>query len=132
MIRTSSSLNPSQILSDTEDSGGLGTFDNIVRQAYKQYFNGQRKRERPLKRWSDQMISVTRVLLLTAERHVVNRTEWRGATSRKTASGQYGLCYKSCEKCLYLLDTSLQVLHEQFSQVMQSLQLFRLKQATHG
>ena len=44
--------------SDTEDAGGLATFaihqrENIVRQPFMQDLKGQRRRGRPLKRWSD-------------------------------------------------------------------------------
>ena len=46
--------------------------DNIVRQAYKQDFKGQRKRGRPLKRWSDKIRNDTGLLLLTAEWHAIN------------------------------------------------------------
>ena len=54
--------------------------DNIVSQAYKQDFKGHQKRGRTLKRWSDQIRNDTGLSLLTAERHAINRTEWRGAT----------------------------------------------------
>ena len=55
--------------------------DNSVRQAYKQDFKGPWKRGRPMKRLNDQIRNDTALPLLTAERHAVNRTEWRGATS---------------------------------------------------
>ena len=67
--------------------------DNIVRQAYKQDFNGQQKRGRPLKRWSDQIRNDTGLTLLTAEWHAINRTEQRGATSQRTARGHYDICF---------------------------------------
>ena len=51
--------------------------DNIVRQAYKQDFKGQRKKERPLKRWRDKIRNDTGPPLLTPEQHAINRTEWR-------------------------------------------------------
>ena len=63
--------------------------DNIVRQGYKHDFNGQRKRGRPLKRWSDQIKNDTGLPLVTVERHAINRTEWKGATSRRT--GEWSL-----------------------------------------
>ena len=50
---------------------------NIVRRAYKQDFRGQWKRGRPLNKWSDQIRNDTGLPLLTAERHAINRTEWR-------------------------------------------------------
>ena len=75
--------------------------ENIVRQVYKQDFKGQQKRGRPLKRWSDQIRNDTRLPLLTAEWHAINRRTARGhyglltaewhAINRRTARGHYGL-----------------------------------------
>ena len=67
--------------------------NNIVMQASKHDFNGPRKRGRPLKRWSDQIKNDTGLPLLTAERHVTNRTKWRGATSGRTARGHNVICF---------------------------------------
>ena len=69
--RTPLHLNLSQMSSDTEDSGGYVCRmqrQNIIRQAYKQDFKGQRKRGRPLKRRIDQIRNNTGHPLLTAKK----------------------------------------------------------------
>ena len=43
--------------------------DNIVRQSYKQDFKGQRKRGRPLKRWSSHTRNDTGLPLLREDQH---------------------------------------------------------------
>ena len=49
--------------------------DDIIRQAYKQDFKGEQKRERLLKRWSDQMRNDIGLPLLTEERNTTEEVE---------------------------------------------------------
>ena len=69
-------LNLSQMSPDTEDwwFGHVCCLqrDNIIRQVYKQDFKGQQKRGTPL---SDQIRNDSGLPQLTAEQHVINRTE---------------------------------------------------------
>ena len=75
--RTHSPMNSSHISLNTVISGGLVTF--VVRQevimltkhSSKISKTGQRKRGRPLKRWSDQIRNDTGLPLLTAQQYVI-------------------------------------------------------------
>ena len=78
---------PLNLSPDSEDSDGLGMFAvcKEIISLSKHTHMTSKDLGRPLKRWSDQNRNDTGLPLLTAERHAINRTEWKGATSRKTA-----------------------------------------------
>ena len=65
--QASSPLNPSHMSPNTEDFGGLDTFavcqEITSSDKHEHDFKGQRKRERQLTRWSDQIRSDTGFLL---------------------------------------------------------------------
>ena len=97
--------------------GGLAMFAickeiTSLRQVYKQDYKGQQKRGRPRKMCSDEIRNDTGLPLLTAARHAINRTEWRGATSPRTARSQYGLCIKSSNSISLSLIPKIQNVNE--------------------
>lgn len=83
-------------ISDVNTHGRLRWFarvwrmpnENLIKIAFNEDFKGQRKRGSPRQRWIHQIRQDTRLPLLTAERYALDRTKWRGVTSKRTARGQ--------------------------------------------